>query len=104
MSRSHKLRSNFALNNQRVSQVSNPKTLVFLEMYFFHTVPEHESKFSISLSNNRFFGEDERVSSIFRLRDFDENATDKDSIDESSEKTLDFGQNLFIFTKLFVRA
>ena len=72
--------------------------------FIFSVVPKHEPKFSISLSNDRFFGEDERVSSIFRLRDFDENATDKDSIDESSEKALVFGQNLFFcLNKLFAK-
>ena len=63
-------------------------------------VPKHKSKLSISLSNDRFFGEDERVSSIFRLGDFDENATDKDSIDESSEKTLVFSAELPIATEI----
>ena len=86
MSRSNKLRSYFALNNQRVSQVSNPEKVVLWKMKIF--LPKHEAEFSISLSDNSFFGEDERVSSIFWLRDFDENTTDENCIDEGAEETL----------------
>ena len=95
MSRSNKFRSYFALNNQRVAQVSNPKKFVFIKKRSF--LPKHESEFSISLSDNSFFGEDERVSSIFWLRDFDENTTDEDCIDEGAEETLYFGQNLILW-------
>ena len=65
MSRSNKLRSYFALNNQRVSQVSNSKTLFFIkkEVFFYLNMkPNFPSRWAITAFSEkmsvsvRFFG------------------------------------------------
>ena len=85
MMRSNKFRANFALDNQRISKVSNAKKSLAAKKNNFFSIPKHKAVFSVSLRNDSFFWKNKGVASIFRFRNFYKNASNKNGVNDSSQ-------------------